>query len=85
MIDLYLEWCGSCICMEPNYRTLYFGFEEAEKRIAFYRANETVIPEHIAAGLQHGPLTCKPRFLFYLVSPSLCSQLAGGREEGRGY
>jgi len=36
VIDVHLSWCGPCAVMSSNYRTLYFGFEEAEKRLEFW-------------------------------------------------
>jgi hypothetical protein len=36
VIDVHLGWCGPCTVMFYNYRTLFFSFEEAEKRIEFW-------------------------------------------------
>ncbi len=36
VVDLHLSWCGPCIVMNSNYRSLFFGFEEAEKRLEFW-------------------------------------------------
>ena len=31
----------------------------------FFSAPEDFIPEEVLAGLTHGPLTCKPRFVLF--------------------
>ena len=65
VIDLYLSWCGPCNIMEGNYRAMYFNFENAAERIAFYVCPEEQIPQEIAAAMKFGPLTCKPRFMVF--------------------
>ena len=65
VIDLHLNWCGRCDCIEQNYRSL--GAKH-DGRVEFYSASEDFIPEDIKTNLQHGPLTCKPRFVIYVVS-----------------
>ena len=30
IIDCYLEWCGPCKCMEPNYNALWFSIEDGD-------------------------------------------------------
>ena len=52
--------------MEPNYRSLFMKFDEDFARMEFWSCSEENLPEEIVGGLQHGPLTCKPRFLVYL-------------------
>ena len=51
--------------MEQNYRSLFMRFDEDYMRMEFYSAAEENVPEEILAGLRHGPLTCKPRFLIF--------------------
>ena len=65
VVDCYLEWCGECTAMKENFRQLWFGFEDPESRICFYKVEEKIIPEDIKVNLKHGPLTCKPRFLMF--------------------
>lgn len=65
VVDLYLDWCGACGAMETNFGTMYFAIEKADDRIKFYRASELVCPEEVMTSLKHGPLTCRPRFLFF--------------------
>ena len=36
IIDVYLEWCGPCLPMVPNYTTLWFTYDDPENRISFY-------------------------------------------------
>ena len=52
--------------MEQNYRSLYMKFDEDYARMEFYSAGQDCIPEDVLAGLVHGPLTCKPRFLIFV-------------------
>ena len=51
--------------MEQNYRSLFMKFDEDYLRMEFFSASEELVPEEIIAGLRHGPLTCKPRFLIF--------------------
>ena len=64
-IDLHLAWCGRCDSMEQNYRNLFMKFDEDFARMEFFSATEEFIPEEILAGLSHGPLTAKPRFIIF--------------------
>ena len=61
--------------MEQNYRSLFFQYENAENRIEFFTASEEHIPQEILTGLKQGALTCKPRFLIYLVRNLLNNNL----------
>lgn len=71
VIDLHLAWCNACQIMEQNYRSMYFAYENADSRIAFYTAAEDAIPQDVMTGLKYGALTCKPRFVVYSVSSYL--------------
>ena len=63
VIDVHLNWCGPCTVMGSNYRTIYFSYEEADKRIEFWTCENTFLPEDVAAPLT---ITCKPTFLVYV-------------------
>ena len=63
---MHLAWCGPCDVMEQNYRSIYFNLPEADKRIEFWTACEEIIPEDIQAKLNHGKISCKPRFALFL-------------------
>lgn len=89
VIDLFLNWCGPCQSMENNFRTIFFGHESSDQRLSFYRASEDVIPEEVLAGLKHGALSCRPRFILYCVRknqssnyPNIC--FLAFRKERRG-
>ena len=79
MIDFHLAWCGACNIIEQNYRSLYLAYENAEHRIAFYNAQQDVIPQEIYSALKYGPLTCKPRFAIFIVSIAVLA------DSGRAY
>ena len=68
VVDMHLNWCGACNCMESNFRSIFFELDSPDTRIAFYTASEDVIPEEIMTALKHGPLGAKPRFAMWLVS-----------------
>ena len=51
--------------MEQNYRALHLKFDGDYKFCEFLSASEEFIPEELKAALEHGPLTCKPRFVIY--------------------
>lgn len=36
VIDVHLTWCGPCVVMNQNYKTIWFNYEEADKRLEFY-------------------------------------------------
>ena len=36
VVDLHLSWCGPCEVMKPNFRTMFFGIDEVEKRLEIY-------------------------------------------------
>ena len=36
IIDVYLERCGPCQPIVPNYTTLWFIYDDPESRISFY-------------------------------------------------
>ena len=65
-IDIHLAWCGRCDSMEQNYRSLFLAYDENFARMEFFSCVEDHIPEDIISNLKNGPLTCKPRFLFFL-------------------
>jgi hypothetical protein len=46
VIDVHLNWCGPCIVMNTNYRTLWFNYEEADKRLEFYTVNSPIQLSH---------------------------------------
>lgn len=68
IIDVHLAWCGNCMVMEQNFRTLYFSFDNADSRLQFWTCSEENIPPEYIKGFKYGELTCKPRFLVYLES-----------------
>ena len=36
VIDVYLDWCGPCVCMEPSYGAIWYNLEDPETRIMFF-------------------------------------------------
>ena len=54
--------------MEQNYRTIGAKFDN---RVKFWSCSSEFIPEDVKANLKHGPLSCKPRFVIYVVSDSI--------------
>ena len=61
VIDFHLSWCGPCTVMHTNYRTLYYGFEDAEKRVEFWTCDISLVPDELKEKI--GTITCKPRFI----------------------
>ena len=43
VIDVHLNWCGPCIVMYQNYRTIWYNYEEADKRLEFYTVRAQLI------------------------------------------
>ena len=39
VIDLYLEWCGECVAMKENFKTLWFSFDDPDTRMGFYKVS----------------------------------------------
>ena len=75
VVDAFLDWCGPCQPMDPNYATLYYMFEDPDNRIKFYRANENVIPEEAREKLE---LNATPRFILYRGG-KIVHQIKGAR------
>ena len=49
--------------MNSNYRTIFFNFEEADKRLEFWTCESSDLPKEFQDKLR---VTCKPKFLIYL-------------------
>jgi hypothetical protein len=46
VIDVHLNWCGPCIVMYQNYRTIWYNYEEADKRLEFYTVSRRPVLTH---------------------------------------
>jgi len=64
VIDIHLHWCGPCTVMSHNYKTLYYSFDEAEKRLQFWTCDVAFVPQEVKEELNL-EVTCKPKFLIY--------------------
>jgi hypothetical protein len=42
VIDVHLHWCGPCVVMYQNYRTIWYNYEEADKRLEFYTVRNII-------------------------------------------
>ena len=47
IVDVHLDWCGSCEPMVPNYQSLWFEYENPESRLSFWTCTESYIPDEI--------------------------------------
>ena len=47
IIDVHLDWCGSCEAMVPNYQSLWFEYENPESRLSFWTCPESNLPDEI--------------------------------------
>ena len=63
VVDVHLDWCGPCLCMEQNYQTMWFSIDDPEHRISFWQCPESSLPEEWKSKLN---LTVEPRFLIFL-------------------
>ena len=48
--------------MVPNYQSLWYNYDEPEKRLSFWQASEEIIPDELKEKLQ---LSVVPTFLIY--------------------
>ena len=62
IIDLHLDWCGSCEPMVPNYQSLWFEYENPESRLSFWTCPESLLPEELKEKFK---LDIQPRFVIY--------------------
>ena len=62
-MDMHLDWCGPCVCMEINYTSLWFNIDSPEKRIKFCQISDIHLPDDLKERLK---LDVVPRFLVYL-------------------
>jgi len=53
--------------MVQNFTSFFFAQDNADNRIQFWQCSEEVVPPEFMKTLKYGELTCKPRFLIYLV------------------
>ena len=65
-MDLHATWCGPCVVMYQNYRTIYFNYEQADNRIEFWTCDTTLLPADLQKKFVTNITSCKPRFLVFL-------------------
>ena len=58
--------------MQENFRALHVRFDEDFNKMEFFSCEASLVPEEVLAGLQCGPLSCKPRFVMYLEGEKKC-------------
>ena len=71
-IDLHLPFFGRCDTMQENFRALHMRFDEDFVKMEFFSAESSFVPEEVLAGLQFGPLSCKPRFVLFHEGEKKC-------------
>ena len=69
IIDCYLSWCGPCEPMVPNYQTLWFSYDEPEKRLSFWQCPEESLPEDLKSKMA---LSVIPRYLIFANGKQAC-------------
>ena len=50
VIDVHLHWCGPCVVMYQNYRTIWYNYEEADKRLEFYTVRNMMMNFYLIDG-----------------------------------
>ena len=61
IIDAHLAWCGPCEPMVANYQSMWYNYDEPEKRLGFWQCPEECFPEDMVPP----NLTLVPKFLVY--------------------
>ena len=47
VIDVHLTWCGPCEVMKPQFRTMFFEYENPEDRLELYTCDSTIITDPV--------------------------------------
>ena len=66
VIDLHASWCGPCVVMYQNYRSIFFNYEQAENRIEFWTCDTSLLPADLLKKYVSNATSCKPKFLVYM-------------------
>ena len=45
VIDVHLTWCGPCTVMAPNFKTMYYSYDDPDKRLEIYTMDSSLIAE----------------------------------------
>ncbi|CAI2384810.1 unnamed protein product [Moneuplotes crassus] len=62
VVDVHLTWCGPCEVMVPNFRTMFFSYDDADERLEIYTMDSSLFEDE-AVKEQIGEVTCKPKFI----------------------
>ena len=47
VVDVHLTWCGPCEVMKPNFKTMYFTYEQPEDRLELYTMDSSIITDNV--------------------------------------
>mmetsp|Transcript_17162 Transcript_17162/g.15151 ORF Transcript_17162/g.15151 Transcript_17162/m.15151 type:complete len:87 (+) Transcript_17162:46-306(+) len=45
VVDIHLTWCGPCQVMVPNFRTMFFSYDDAVKRLEIFTMDSAEITD----------------------------------------
>ncbi len=74
IIDCFVDWCGPCMPMVPNYQGIFFNYDDPDNRLAFFHWAESNMSEEFKEKI--APMDIIPRFVI-IANGKIATQIKG--------